>query len=95
MSRKVMTWITLIMTIGFLVLGGIFKRTAEEYKGFEVSFGTTVNGEFIKSSSGRMGDNPESYEAWNNSGTMFFALSGVSGLMCVISVISQKKKGKR
>lgn len=47
MSGKVMTWITLIMTICFLMLGGIFKRTAEEFKGIEVYFGAIVNGELL------------------------------------------------
>lgn len=47
MSGKVMTWITLIMTICFLMLGGIFKRTAEEFKGIEVYFGAIVYNEPI------------------------------------------------
>ena len=43
-------------------------------------------------SEGQLGGNTEKYEAFNIGGTIFYILAGVTGVICVVSVVSQKKK---
>ncbi|OUP01959.1 hypothetical protein B5F37_05540 [Drancourtella sp. An210] len=91
MSKKLMKWIMLTFTICFLLLGAIFKSTAEDHKGLSASTGAIINGKFVEMSSGRIGANAEKYEAFNNSGTMFYILSGVTGVIFVAMLVMDKK----
>lgn len=47
----------------FLILGFIFKSTAEKQKGVSVSAGAIINGEYVETDSGRMGANYEKYNS--------------------------------
>lgn len=91
MSRKLITGATLIMTIGFLVLGVIFKSTAERQQGVSASTGVMINGQYTETSSGRIGANWEKYETFNTGGTIFYILAGVTGVICVVSAVTRKK----
>lgn len=91
MSRRFITLITLIMTICFLLLGIIFKSSAEEQRGVSASAGVTIGGQYIEMSSGRLGVNDEKYEEFNADGTIFFFLVIVTGSICVAMEVTRKK----
>lgn len=91
MSKKLITGVALVLTICLLILGVIFKRTADKQQGVSASVGAVVNGQYTEISSGKVGANREKYEAFNTGGTIFYILAGVTGIICVLSVVSQKK----
>lgn len=91
MSRKFITGIMLFMTLGFLLLGFIFKSAADQHKGLEASAGVIINGEYKETAKGRLGTNTEKYEAFNAGGTIFYILGGITGVICIISILSRKK----
>lgn len=92
MDKKLVTGGTLILTIGFLLLGVIFKSAADSQKGVSVSSGAMINGQYVQTSSGVIGRDSERYEAFNTGGTIFYILAGVTGVICVVSVVTQKNK---
>ena len=91
MSRKMVTGCTLIMTICFLLLGVIFKATAESQRGVPISMGVMIDGKYSENTPGRIGANNEKYESFNTGGTMFYVLAGITGIICVTSLIGHKK----
>lgn len=91
MSRKLITGVTLVLTICFLLLGVVYKSAAKEQQGVSVSSGIMINGQYTETSSGRIGANREKYEAFNTGGMIFYILAGVTGVICVVSVVGQKK----
>lgn len=91
MNRKFIITLTLIMTICFLLLGTIFKITANKHKGLSASSGVIINGEYSEVSSGKIGANKEKYEAFNTSGIIFYVLSGITGIVCIATTIQDKK----
>ncbi len=91
MSKKVITGATLVLTICFILLGVIFKSAADSQRGVSVSTGIMLNGKYTETSSGKIGANNEKYQILNKGGTMFYILSGVTGIICIVSVVLQKK----
>lgn len=91
MSRKLVTGCTLVMTVCFLLLGVVFKETADNHRGVSVSMGVMIDGKYSENTSGRIGANSEKYEMFNKGGTTFYILAGVTGVICVISVMGRKK----
>lgn len=91
MNRRLITGSALILTICFILLGIIFKFSADRQKGVSTSIGIMKDGRYIEASSGKMGRNNEKYEALNTSGTVFLILSGITGVIFVVAVVSQKK----
>lgn len=85
------TGATLVMTICFLLLGVIFKSAADSQQGISISSGVMINGQYKETSSGTIGANREKYEKLNIGGTVFYILAGVTGVMCVASIVAQKK----
>lgn len=88
--KKLITGATL--TICFLLLGVIFKKAADRQQGTSMLTGAVIDGQYIVTSSEQLGGNTEKYEAFNIGGTIFYILAGVTGVICVVSVVSQKKK---
>lgn len=91
MSKKLITGLTLFLTICFLLLGVLFKDAADKQKGVSASLGTMINGEYTEISSGNIGEDREKYEAFNTGKTIFYILAGVTGVICVMSLIGQRK----
>lgn len=91
MNRKLIIGATLTLTICFLLLGVVFKSVADKQQGLYATTGVMINGEYTEISSGRIGANIENYEKFNESGTIFYILAGITGVMCVVSVVTQKK----
>lgn len=91
MGKKIVILMTLIITICFLVLGIICKSGAERQKGVTTTVGIMLDGEFVPQSSGNLAANPEKYETLNTMGTSFFVLSGISGIICIVSFIYGKR----
>lgn len=91
MSKKTIFISTLIITIGLFLLGIIFKYAADKQKGVEVSVGATIDGKFVATSSGKLGENQEKYELLNNAGTAFYGLAGFTGIICIINLIGNRK----
>lgn len=91
MSKRLIKWMLLVLTICFLILGFIFKSTAEKQKGVSVSAGAIINGEYVETDSGRMGANYEKYNSFNDGGTIFYVLAGVTGVICIVTFISDRK----
>lgn len=89
-GKKVTACCTLILTICFLVLGIVFKKTAENHRGVSTSFGVMIDGEYSENSSGTIGGNQEKYEMFNTGGTIFYVLAGVMGVICVVSALKSK-----
>lgn len=90
MNRNLIIGATLIMAIGFLILGIIFNSTADNHKGVSVTTGAIVNGQYIENTSGRIGEDKEKQESFETGGTIFYILAGISGVVCVISAIGGK-----
>ena len=90
--KKLITGATLTLTICFLLLGVIFKKAADRQQGTSMLTGAVIDGQYIVTSSEQLGGNTEKYEAFNIGGTIFYILAGVTGVICVVSVVSQKKK---
>lgn len=91
MSRKLITVTTLILTIGFLLLGTIYKTTADGYKGMTARDGIMVDGKFQELSTFNFGGNSQKYESFNTGGTICYILGSITGVICVISFITGKK----
>ena len=90
--KKLITGATLTLTICFLLLGVIFKKAADRQQGTSMLTGAVIDGQYIVTSYEQLGGNTEKYEAFNIVGTIFYILAGVTGVICVVSVVSQKKK---
>lgn len=91
MSRKFVTATALIMAIGFLLLGVVFKIAAEQHQGVSVSTGITVNGQFVETSSGKIGANDKRYQSFSTGGTIFYFLAGILGTISIVMVVIQQK----
>lgn len=94
MSRKIVTGGTLVLTLCFLILGFMFKYAADKQLGVGVSTGIVVEGEYMETESGRIGVNREKYEAFYTGGTIFYALAGVTDIICVASAIRRKRSNR-
>ncbi len=94
MSKRLVAIAALVATICFLVLGMIFKSTAEDQQGVSASTGIIVDGNFTETSTGRVGANQEKYEAFNTGGTIFFILGGITAIVSVVSFASDKHSKK-
>lgn len=92
MSKKGIAIGSLVLVICFLILGAVFKSTADRHKGVAVSTGIVTNGTYSATSSGRMGANSEKYNKLNSVGNVFFVLSGVMGVVCIVSFVGYKKE---
>lgn len=84
----------LLVTICFLILGGIFKVEAEQYEGVSVQMGYMSNGQFHKTDSGNIAGNSQAVEEYNLKATGCFIFSGLSGIFCIIAFIDDKKSQK-
>ena len=51
-----------------------------------------IDGKYQPTSSGRIGANQEKYEAANTTGTTFYVLAGVTGVIGVVMLIGGRKK---
>lgn len=91
MNRKLVIGVTLSLTICLFILGTIFKMTADKQQGVAASSGIMLDGQYVETSSGRIGANREKYEAFNVGGTIFYILAGVTGVICIGAVATQKK----
>lgn len=91
MSKTLAKWVLLILTICFLILGFIFKSTAENYEGSSFSTGAIIDGEYVETDSGKYGADSEKYDSYNNGGTAFYVFAGIAGVACVITFILDKK----
>ena len=91
MSKRLVAVFALIVTICFLGLGMIFKSTAKEQQGVSASTGVLINGEFVETSTGRIGADKENYETFNTGGTIFYVLGGITGIICIVAFISSKR----
>ena len=91
MSKRLVAVFALIVTICFLGLGMIFKSTAKEQQGVSASTGVLINGEFVETSTGRIGADKEKYETFNTGGTIFYVLGGITGIICIVAFISSKR----
>ena len=65
MSKRLVAVFALIATICFLGLGMISKSTAREQQGVSASTGVLINGEFVETSTGRIGADEEKYEIFS------------------------------
>lgn len=92
MNKKIIIGATLTLAIGFLILGVIFKKSADRFEGMDASAGIVQDGVYTATSTGRIGADQEKYEMFDNGGTIFYILSGVSGAVCVAAAVSGKKK---
>ncbi|GAB5615160.1 hypothetical protein JCM37172_22690 [Faecalimonas hominis] len=92
MSKKVIRNCMLIMAVCFLILGILFKSNAERQKGIQATTGIMIDGKYQPTSSGRIGANQEKYEAANTTGTTFYVLAGVTGVIGVVMLIGGRKK---
>lgn len=91
MNKKLATILLAVLAVCFLLLGVIFKNTAEKQRGVAVSTGAIINGNVSTISSGRIGANQEKYAIFNKVGTYFYVFAGISGLICIITVVSNKR----
>ncbi len=91
MSRKAIIAAALILTVCFFVLGFICKSTADRQAGVSASTGAIINGEFVESSSGRIGGNQEKQEMFDTTGTCFYVLAGVTGVICIAAAVGNKR----
>ena len=91
MNKKLITGGMLFLTICFLLLGIIFKYTADEQSGTSVSVGFKTDNQYTALSSGNIGES-STYESFNTAGTLFYVLAGISGVVCVVSILNRKHK---
>lgn len=95
MRKKMAIIVTLILTICFLVLGFIYMDTAKRFRGLSASTGVIIDGNYIQTDSGRIGGDQSKYESFDTGGKLYFAFAGVTGITCIILVISEKIKNKK
>lgn len=91
MGKKWIVGVTLILTVCFFVLGFVFKATAQDHKGITATTGVVINGEFVESTSGNLGGNSKSYEMFDSCGTTFYVLGGITGVICIIALVKNRK----
>lgn len=92
MNEKILRGCMLIATIAFLLLGFIYKSTADSHKGIRVSTGIMTDGQYSEIDSGRIGEDREKYESFSTGGTMFYIFAGVTGLIFIVLSVTQKKR---
>lgn len=87
--KKLIKGCALLMAICFLLLGIVFKYTAENHRGISVSNGVVINGAYSEAMTGRIGENSEKFESFNTGATMFFVLAGIMGSVFIVATISK------
>lgn len=94
MNKKKLIYVTIVLTICFLLLGVISKKTAKVHKGIQGIGGAVVEGQFVPSlgSSGTIGGDKEKYKTLNELGTIFYILSCMTGMICIVTVVNNKKE---
>lgn len=92
MSKKIIRNCMLIIAVCCLILGGIFKMTANNHKGIETTTGIMIDGEFQSTSQGRLGANQEKYKTFNTGGNLFFVFAGITGVVGLAMIVGDRKK---
>ena len=92
MSEKIIRNCMLIIAVCCLILGGIFKMTANNHKGVETTTGIMIDGEFQSTSQGRLGANQEKYKTFNTGGNLFFVFAGITGVVGLAMIVEDRKK---
>lgn len=92
MSKKIIRNVMLILAICCLILGGIFKMTANNHKGIEATTGIMIDGEFQSTSQGKIGANQEKYKTFNTGGNLFFVFAGITGVVGSAMIVGDRKK---
>lgn len=82
----------LLIAVCCLILGGIFKMTADKQQGTKMSTGVMIDGEFQSILSGRIGADQEKYEMFNTGGNAFFVFSAITGVIGVVFHMKSRKK---
>ena len=91
LSKKWILGETLILTIYFLILGFIFKELAGEQNGVSVTTAEDTKREYVEILPGKAGADKQKYELLNMGGTVCFILSGITGMICAVTYIKNKK----
>ena len=94
MGKKFTIVVTLILTVCFFVLGSIFKATAEDHRGISATTWVVINGEFVESTSGKLGGNSKNYEMFDSCGTAFYIFGGITGVTCIIALVKNRKSAQ-
>lgn len=91
MGKNFIKGCMLCLTIAFLVLGFVFRSTADNHKGTFVSTGIMIDGQYSETSSGEIGGDKEQYKTFYSGGTMFYILAGVTGVTWLILNVRKRK----
>lgn len=91
MSKKLITGASIVLTICFLILGMLFKGAAAKQQGVQASAGIILNGQYVETAEGAIGANEEKYEVFNTGGTIFYILAGITGVICVVTILKGRK----
>lgn len=89
--KKMIKTCALILNVCFVLLGVVFKTTANSHQGVKATTGVIINGEYSQTMSGQLGKNQEKYDAFNRGSKIFFTLAGVMGIVFVVTLISKEE----
>ena len=95
MNSKTIKIFLLLITICLLIVEGLFKARAEQYKGISVQMGYMVDGEFRQTDSGNIAGNPQAVKEYNLVANGSFFFSGLSGILCIVAFIDDAKSQRR
>lgn len=91
MSKKFICSLLLVVTVAFILIGAVFKISAQQQTGLTASNGVVISGEYYEQRSGTVAANEEKYNSLNINGNIFLVLGGITGAACVVLFISSKK----
>lgn len=91
MNEKFLRGCMLFVAVCFLLLGFIYKGTADRHQGISVSTGVMIDDQYSEIDSGKIGEDREKYESFHMGGTIFYILAVVTGGVWVILSVKQKR----
>ncbi len=93
MKKKIVIAMLAVLVVCFLVMGIVFGKVQEANQPVQVYSGYIENGKFVSSNNGGViGGSKEKEASAKTLSTLFYILSGVSGVGLVASVLMWRDK---
>lgn len=89
--KKLLKWCCLCLTISFLGFGILYRSMSHASEGINVRSGAYIGEKYVELDSGNIGGDEEKVKSFNQGGTAFFILAGVTGVATIVAFVKDKR----
>lgn len=88
--KKLVKWCCLCLAICFLCFGFLFKKISHANEGVTMRSGAYIGGKYVELDSNTIGGDEEKVKSFNLGGTIFYILSGATGVATIAAFVKDR-----